>query len=178
MKRIIIAVMATLMVSSYALAQESDSKTTVTKKDKTEMVQNMTNRMVSRYGLNETQAKSLLELNKEYSGKIGPMGGGHHGPRPGSNNSGNSGKGELQGGNMQNMENGNMGDNQRPSKEQMESRMKEVKANMEAYEKGLKSIMTDEQYTKYEQDKQNMHQMKDNKENNCTKSNNENSENK
>jgi hypothetical protein len=39
---------------------------------------------------------------------------------------------------------------QRPSREQMEARMKEMRANREAYNAELKKIMTEEQFSKYE----------------------------
>lgn len=39
-------------------------------------------------------------------------------------------------------------------KAEMEAKREEMKANMEAYEASLKEIMTDEQYSKYESDKQ------------------------
>lgn len=39
-------------------------------------------------------------------------------------------------------------------KAEMEAKQKEMKANIEAYEKALKEILTDEQYAKYEADRQ------------------------
>lgn len=48
--------------------------------DKSEIIQKRTDRMAERYGLDENQAKALLELNKQYADKMF-MGG-----RPGRGN--------------------------------------------------------------------------------------------
>ena len=47
---------------------------------------------------------------------------------------------------------------ERPSKEQIEEMMKKRTEELEAYKSGLKKIMTDAQYSKYEEDMKNMMQ--------------------
>ena len=103
------------------------------------MVKAQTERMVQEYGLNEAQKAKLLELNTQYAGKLRM--GGRGGQRGGQRFGG------PQGGNQQ----GSMQQGERPSREQMEARMKEMRANREAYNAELKNILTEEQFSKYEE---------------------------
>ena len=114
--------------------------------DRTEMVKNQTDRMVKEYGLNDEQAAKLLELNTSFADKMPRMrggqrpGGGQRGGMRQRNTDGNTGataQGERQG---------------RPSREEMEARMKEMRANQDAYQGELKKIMTEEQFAKYQED--------------------------
>ena len=47
---------------------------------------------------------------------------------------------------------------ERPSKEQIEAMMKTMNETREAYNNGLKKIMTDDQFSKYEEDQKKMMQ--------------------
>lgn len=119
--------------------------------DPAQMAERMTEQMVSRYGLDDTQKASLLALNKEYAGKMPMMGGrpggpGMRGPRGG-------GPGMRPDSTKTDMQ-----QRQRPSKEEMEKMRKEMDANREAYNAGVKKIMTDDQYKKYTEDQANMRQ--------------------
>ena len=125
------AAVAALMLSAQAMAQTNETEGAKPKIDKTEMLKRHTDRMAKTYGLDEAQTAKLLQLNTTYAGKFGPMG------RP----EGGEGTDSVR--------------RQRPSREDMEKHMKEMRANMEAYNKELKGIMTSEQYAKYEADMKN-----------------------
>lgn len=126
---------AVMMTVFTANAQNNDKVQDLSTSDRTEMVKNRTARTVERFGLNELQAKQLLELNTKYADKMPRMGGHRSGMR----------SGDRQRVNRRNTQ----GRRERPSREQMESRMKEMRQVREAYDKELKKIMTEEQYTKY-----------------------------
>jgi Spy/CpxP family protein refolding chaperone len=149
MKKVIIAFAALLTMSTVAMAQEGFQGENKGKKfDRTEMIQKRTDRMVKEFGLNETQAKKLLELNTEYAGKMGGprMGrGGNRGPHNGEGNDSTMHK------RMPMPPRDSLNNAPRPNKEEMEKHMKEMKTNREAYETELKKIMTDEQYKNYQE---------------------------
>lgn len=109
--------------------------------DKSEIIQKRTDRMAERYGLDENQKKELLELNKQYADKMF-MGG-----RPGR---GNRPRRAI-GGDSLSMR-------KRPDKAQIEEIMKKMKATREAYNNGLKKIMNDSQFSKYEEEQKKMMQ--------------------
>lgn len=74
MKQFFMMLAAMLFISSAALAQDkSDNR-------KEGMVKHRTERMVKEYGLNDSQAKQLLELNTKYVDAMRPM---HRHGRPG-----------------------------------------------------------------------------------------------
>ena len=62
MKKIIVAMIALFALSSATFAQTEDSRS-ASRPSKEEMIKERTERTVKRYGLNDTQAKQLLELN-------------------------------------------------------------------------------------------------------------------
>ena len=131
MKKMILTCVVATMISASAVAQDQVNQQEK-KFDKTEMIQHRTNRMVKEYGLNSDQAEKLLKLNTKYADKM-PMG--HRGGR---------GKGPGK----------QAGDGQRPPRMDA-SKRSEMKATREAYQTELKSIMTTEQYTQYEQKEKN-----------------------
>ena len=143
MRRILMAAVAALMLSAQAMAQTNETEGAKPKIDKTEMLKRHTDRMAKTYGLDEAQTAKLLQLNTIYAGKFGPMGRPGMGPR-------RPGMGRPEGG-----EGTDSVRRRRPSREDMEKHMKEMRANMEAYNKELKGIMTSEQYAKYEADMKN-----------------------
>lgn len=109
--------------------------------DKSEIIQKRTDRMAERYGLDENQKKELLELNKQYADKMF-MGGRHgRGNRPRRAIGGDS-----------------LSMRKRPDKAQIEEMMKKMKATREAYNNGLKKIMNDSQFSKYEEEQKKMMQ--------------------
>lgn len=134
---------AAVMMMSVAFAQDDNNKQQPPKMDPAEMAQKQTERMTQELGLSDAQATKVLELNKKYAGKMGPGMGGPGGPRgkrPQADNStdGNTGATAQQG--------------ERPERPKMdESKMKEMKEQREAYNKELKGILSDDQYTKYQE---------------------------
>ena len=150
MKKIVMALVAAITMSATAVAQdENQHKQERTQPNREEMLKQRTEETVKAYGLNETQAAQLLELNRQFADKMGPMGGprqwgGRDGHRPqmsrGDKQSGDSVKAGEQ--------------RQRPSREEMEKRREEMKKNQEAYSAELKKIMTEEQYKAYQADVQ------------------------
>jgi hypothetical protein len=135
MNKLMIMTAAVMMTFFTANAQNNDKVQNLNTPDRAEMVKNRTARTVERFGLNESQAKQLLELNTKYADRMPRMNGRRSGMR----------SGDRQRANMRNMQR----KRERPSREQMESRMKEMRQVREAYDKELKKIMTEEQYTKY-----------------------------
>lgn len=152
MKKTAMAFAAMIFMSTAAMAQNNGGQRPERQFDRAEMMKRQAEQMVSTYGLNQEQAEKLEKLNTEYADKLPFMGGmGMRGGRGGGQRPGG-------GGGFGNRPNGggNMGapNGQRPSREQMEERMKEMRANQEAYNGELKKIMTEEQYKKYEADQQ------------------------
>ena len=153
MKRIVLTMMAALMISASAVAQGNENGGNRPQFDRAEMVKNQTERMVKEYGLSEAQGEKLLALNEKYAGKIrmggfgGPRGprGGQNGARPERRVDGQSGASPQQ--NQAQPEN-----RERPTREQIEARMKEMQANREAYNTELREIMSEEQYSRFEAD--------------------------
>lgn len=139
MKKLMMTMVAALMLTATAMAQENNGRREGRNFDPAEMAKSQTERMVQEYGLNEAQQAKLLELNTQYAGKMRM--GGRGGQRGGQRFGG------PQGGNQQ----GGMQQGERPSREQMEARMKEMQANREAYNAELKKILTEEQFSKYEE---------------------------
>lgn len=137
MKKILMTLVAAMMMASTAFAQE-DNTVRGTKPSTDEMAQRMTEKMVQKYGLNDTQKAKLLELNKNFASKMPRLGFHRGGPRHGRN--------------------GEAGDSirkNRPSSEQMTARRQEMQQTREEYNTQLKGIMTDEQYSKYTADEKN-----------------------
>jgi hypothetical protein len=153
MKKIAMAFATMIFMSTAVMAQNNGGQRPERQFDRAEMMKRQAEQMVTTYGLNQEQAEKLEKLNAEYADKLpmgmgmGMRGGRGGGQRPG-------GGGGF--GNRPNGGGGNMGapNGQRPSREQMEERMKEMRANQEAYNGELKKIMTEEQYKKYEADQQ------------------------
>lgn len=123
--------------------------------DPTEMAQRRTDMMAERYGLDQGQKEKLLELNKKYPGMMmmGPRMGGQ---RPGAGGDGQARRQRPQQGNGDNPQAG-QGQGQRPGfgpgqgPGRGPGRMDPEQ--MKEYEEGLKSILTDEQYKKYDADR-------------------------
>lgn len=122
---------ALLAMAVGANAQERNDSTRRRHFDPKEMVQRRTDDAVGKYGLDEAQAKKLLELNQKYDTlMMRPMGGPGRGPRP---------------------------DRQQPTDEQkakMEEGRKKMEEARKAYDAELQGILTTEQYEKYKADSQ------------------------
>ena len=155
MKKFMMTMIAAVLMSSAAFAQEEKKcECKCNKKpDKTEMVKHRTDKIVKKYGLNDQQAASLLELNTKYADKFGAPRGRHHhhgmkhGKKHENKTAANTGATPQQ----------SRGDKKRPElteeqKAKFEARRKEMEANRQAYETELKKIMTADQYKQYEAD--------------------------
>ena len=75
MKKIMFSMAAAILMSASALAQTDNAPQ---QPDQAEMIKQRTENTVKQYGLNEDQAKQLLELNTKYADKM-PMGFGRMG---------------------------------------------------------------------------------------------------
>ena len=132
--------MAAMLIGTTAVAQEESQAQRPEKKfDKTEMVKNRTDKTVKRYGLNDKQAKQLLELNTKYADKMEPRGGRHHhGPKGGPGRPPKDAKGQRP----------------EPPKDdaKRQEHHKQMEETMKAYDAELKQIMTAEQYKAYKAD--------------------------
>ncbi len=132
MKKILMTMVA-LLSMTVVMAQDSDKKERRAPKQMT--AEQMTERMTKELTLNDAQKTKVLELNKKYKDVIGGPGmGGPRGPRP----DGNTGASQGQ---------------QKERPQMTDAQKTEMKKNMEqrkAYEKELKSILSSDQYKKYE----------------------------
>lgn len=145
MKKMVLTMMVALLVGTSAMAQDSQNDSRHPAKfDKTEMIKHRTDDIVSRYKLDEKQAKKLLELNTKYADKMMPRGHRHHGhhgagrpPMPPKDDKVQRREPPKDGG-------------------KMKERRKEMEATMKAYDSELKKIMTDDQYKTYQDDQKKM----------------------
>ena len=134
MKKTIIITMAALMLGIVANAQGHrgswQDRPQRERPDEATMIQERTDRMAEKYGLDEAQKAKLLELNKEYSFRM---------ERP------------------EDRQHERM--RQKPAldekkKLEFEARMKEMQSRREAYEEALKGILTEDQYQAYQKDQE------------------------
>ena len=134
----ILAFAAAVMMSANVMAQ--NERPQGQQMDRAEMLKLRTDQMVKDYGLNEDQAKKVLDLNTKYADKIPMMRGrggqGQRGERP----------------------QGQEGQRQRPQGDarpqgqggqRSQADFEEMRKNMEDYNAELQKIMTEEQFKKY-----------------------------
>lgn len=149
MKKIVLAMIAVVTMSVSAMAQDT---TQVRRQFNPEQMAKMrTEATVQKYGLNEEQAKKLLDLNTRFADKIRPMrgmGGQPRGPRMNGDRNNRPqrmapdslrARGPRNGG-----QRGNFGGFNR----------EEMQKNIEAYNNELKTILTPEQFEAYQKDEQ------------------------
>lgn len=134
MKQIIMTLAAALFISSAALAQEKNDNR------KQEMIKHRTERTVKAYGLNDKQAKELLDLNTKYADMMRPMhrhgGPGHHG----------------MGGRRPEPPKDMNGERPEPPRGDRKEMREKMEKDMKAYDEELQKIMTPEQYKSYKAD--------------------------
>lgn len=125
---------AALFISSAALAQEKNDNR------KQEMIKHRTERTVKAYGLNDKQAKELLDLNTKYADMMRPMhrhgGPGHHG----------------MGGRRPEPPKDMNGEKPEPPRGDRKEMRQKMEKDMKAYDEELQKIMTPEQYKSYKAD--------------------------
>ena len=172
MKKLIMTMMAAVLMSATAFAQDEkqcncNCKCKDKKPDKTEMVKHRTDKMVKRYQLNDKQAKQLFDLNTKFADKMRPMGGPHHhGPKGGPGRppqAGPDGKGDRP---------APPKDGQRPEPPKDGKHMghhkdgdhkahrQQMEETMKAYNAELEKIMTPDQFKAYQADMQKRHEHK------------------
>lgn len=170
MKKMMLALIATMLISGSAQAQD-ESKKEGQRPDPKEMIQKRTDAVVEKYGLNEEQAAKLLELNTAFAEKM-PQGG--RGGRPGGRGQGDPQGGPGQGGPQgpQGERPDSVGQPPMPQPEGGDSIVRQAppqdmkggpqggpqggedfKAIMEEYDKSLQEILTAEQYEAYKKDR-------------------------
>lgn len=145
MKKTIIITMAALMLGIVANAQGNrgswQDRPQRERPDEATMIQERTDRMAEKYGLDEAQKAKLLELNKKYSFRM---------ERPDhKRDTTKFGNEDRQHERMR----------QKPAldekkKLEFEARMKEMQSRREAYEEALKGILTEDQYQAYKKDQE------------------------
>jgi Spy/CpxP family protein refolding chaperone len=142
MKQIFLSMAVMLLLSTNTQAQDNQGQRPEGRRmDNTEMVKRRTEGTVKQYGLNEEQAKQLLELNTKYADAFGGGMRGMRGPRPEG----------RQGGNGQRGERPQMTEEQR---KQMEEARKQREESMKKYDEELQKILTPEQYKAYKEDQE------------------------
>lgn len=143
MKQLLMTIVAAVMFSSAAMAQDQEKG-----KKKEEMAKHRTEKMVKDYDLNESQAAKLLELNTKYADKMRP----HHGPR------GPRGPHGMKGQRPEPPKGDMKGERPEPPTKEMKAEMEKKRAEMEkeqkAYDAELQKILTPDQYKLYQHDMQ------------------------
>lgn len=139
-------VMALSLSVSMTWAQGNERVRVEDPKERTEA-------MVSEYGLNEEQAKKLAELNEKYKDVLAPP----RGPRPQQPGNGEMRRqrpprqdGGVEGARPERIQ----GDN--PMMGRMREMMEKRREQMEAYDKELKEIMTEDQFKAYQKKREEM----------------------
>ena len=153
MKKIILASVAMLLLSTGAMAQDEQKQQRGFSQEA--FVEARTKNMVEKYGLNEKQSAELLQLNKDLFGKMAPrapFGRGNQGARPQRDRRNHQMPDSLQRQRPQRPANGNA----QPGEKRAEPA--EMKAALEEYTTRLKKIMTEEQFKAYQNDQQKRHQ--------------------
>ena len=149
MKKTVLAIAAAVMMSATMMAQDDNQQSARRERkpvDQSEMVQKRTDATVKAYGLNQEQAAKLLELNKQYAGKMGPRFG-RPGDRPGRGGRRDSVRMERPVKEGQSVDR-----NHRP--EGKRGGFEEMRKTMEAYDAELQKIMTEEQFKAYKADRE------------------------
>lgn len=138
--------MTIMVMTTMGMSAQDNSVQGQPRVNKEEMVQRRTDYMAQQYGLDDAQKQKLLELNKEYADFIPMMG-----PRRGNPGNGpmNRPARPAPGGNG----NGTFQPQHRPGMGQGPGRPHFDPEKMKEYENGLSQIMTKEQFSKYEAEK-------------------------
>ncbi|MBP5339881.1 MAG: DUF4890 domain-containing protein [Prevotella sp.] len=144
MKKMVLALIAALTMTTSMMAQDDNRQNRERRQfDRTEMLKQRTDRMVKAYGLNEEQAKQLLDLNTKYAEQMGPgrgfRPGGERGQRPERMERMNAPRPDS------------MKNAPRPQME-MNGNFEKMREAREAFEKDLQKILTEEQFKAYKED--------------------------
>lgn len=144
MKKTILGLMATFMIGATAMAQSQAT-------DNTERIQKRTEYVAKKYGLDDSQAKKLLELNTKYADvmvpRMAPKGGRRGGRAMGQRPRGGNGIPQMR--RDSTARRPQMTEEQRAK---FEERLKQMEEQRNAYDKELQAIMTEAQYKNYKAD--------------------------
>ncbi len=144
MKKTLVALAMMTMISAGAAAQTNDRQGR-RNIDRTELVKKRTDAAVKKYGLNEEQAKKLLELNTKYDGMAGPRFAPRPGARPGGMRPAPAGADSAKVKRMP----------RKPAKGGMaDPRRNRMRESFVQYDKELQGIMTPDQYAAYKADRE------------------------
>lgn len=159
MRKQLMTMIAAVLVSAAATAQEKQSDRRLDKKfDKQEMIQHRTKEDVKRYGLNEKQAAALLALNTKYADKmVSPRRPRHHGKKGDKNPDATTGATPQQppkDGKQPPKDGKKRPDLTPEQKAKFEAEHKEREAARKAYEGELQKIMTPEQFKCWQADQE------------------------
>lgn len=146
MKKLVLTMIAMVTMSLSAMAQ--DTAQVRRQFNPEQMAKMRTDAVVKKYGLNDDQAKKLLDLNTRFAGRIRPMG-----PMGGQRRGGQ----RMQGDRPQRMNPDSLrAQGQRRGQGQRGGgfNREEMQKNMEDYNNELKAILTPEQYEAYQKDEQ------------------------
>ncbi|MBQ9356977.1 MAG: DUF4890 domain-containing protein [Prevotella sp.] len=161
MKKIVMAIAALFIASASIMAQNSNDQQgpqQPPQMDRTQMIQQHTQQMVTEYGLSAEQAQQLLQLNTEFADRIpmffrpGPRGG----QRPDSLQRAPRGQRPQQGarrGGQRQARPDSLG-RRGPNGGRPQMDRQQMQQNMEAYNQQLQTIMTAEQYAQFQQNQQ------------------------
>ena len=137
MKKLMLALAVALMTTTMTMAQEEQNTTNNNKMrrmDPKEMIQKRTDATVKKYGLDETQAKKLLELNTKYASQMRPR--------------------MMRPGGQRGVNNNDRPDLTADQKAKMEERRKKMDEQRKAYETELQGILSADQFKSYQADMQ------------------------
>lgn len=150
MRTILLAAMMALAI--HCTAQQTDGQADRRRNfDPKEMTQRRTDEAVKRYGLDEAQAKKLLELNQKYDTLLmRPMGGPGRGPRPGGDR---GPRPESRPDSTQRREpTAEQKAKMEEGRKQWDAQRQKMEEARKAYDTELQAILTAEQYEKYKAD--------------------------
>ena len=156
MKKIMMALAATMMMTA-AMAQNENAPARLQnpQMDRTEMLKTRTDNVVKQYGLNEEQAKQLLELNTKYADKLGGgMRGMGMGMRPNGDRRMRQGGGNGMAPGRNPMGQGNRPQLTEEQRKEMDARREERAKAQKEYDAELKKIMTEDQFKAYQADQE------------------------
>ena len=140
MKKMVLTIMAAFIMTNVAMSQENkvEGRKQMTE---TEMAEHRTERMAKKFGLNEEQKAKLLQLNKEFAGKMPGRGFGRP-QRMGRPSE--TPKREVRPDSL--------------DKKHMIERVnpQEMRKNIEAYDSQLKNILNEQQFKDYMSEREKM----------------------
>ena len=152
MKKAMMAFAAAVMMSATVVAQSNNQPQMPQRPemDKAEMAKMRTEQMVKDYALSEEQAGQLLALNTEFADKMPMMMG--RGPRGGMQRPDGEARPQNGEGRPHRSDTTRQARQRRPMGERPSFDREAMRKAMDDYNEGLKKILTEDQFKKYEDD--------------------------